>query len=136
MYEWKTKSANFVKRIQMHFEYHSICMNITLIHIILLIVSNTYMSQTAFVSARLSTWHICMNWKPSQQILWREFKCILSIIQFAWILRLSISFYWLLAIHICLRQLLSVQDCLPGTYVWTENQFSKFCEKNSNAFWV
>ena len=32
MYEPKTKSANFANRIQMHIEYHSICMIITLIH--------------------------------------------------------------------------------------------------------
>ena len=36
IYEPKTKSANFVEGIQMHFQYHSIRMNITLIHIILL----------------------------------------------------------------------------------------------------
>ena len=63
-YVWtKTKSANFVKRIQVHFEYYSVCINIL----------------------RLS--------------LQREFKFILSIIQFVWILRLSISIYWLLDIH-------------------------------------
>ena len=33
-----------IKRIQMHFEYYSICMNITLIHINLLIVRYAYVS--------------------------------------------------------------------------------------------
>ena len=34
------------------------------------------------------------------------------------------------------RQFFSAQDCVPGTYVWTKNQVSKFCKENSNAFWV
>ena len=38
-----------------------------------------------------------------------------------------ISIYWLLT---------HVPDCLPDTYVWTQNQVSKFCRDNSNAFWV
>ena len=44
MYEPKTNSANFVKKIQMHFEYHLICMNITLIYITLLIGWYSYAS--------------------------------------------------------------------------------------------
>ena len=44
MYESKSKSAKFVKRIQMHIEYHSIYMNITLIHINLMIVRYAYVS--------------------------------------------------------------------------------------------
>lgn len=51
-----------------------------------------HMSQAAFLSARLFTWHVCMNQKPSQQI----FKYILSTAHFGRILGLSISVYWLL----------------------------------------
>ena len=44
MFEPKTKSANFAKRIQMHFEYHSIFMNIAFVCITILIVRYTYVS--------------------------------------------------------------------------------------------
>ena len=59
-----------------------------------IMVVNTHVSGS-FSQRKLFTWHICMNQKPSQQILWREFKYILSTIRFGQILDLSVSVYWL-----------------------------------------
>ena len=61
----------------MDFEYHSICMNITLIHITLLIVRYAYVSDS-----------------------------------------------------------FSQGKTVPGTYIWTKNQVSEFCNEKSNIFIV
>ena len=57
-YEPKTKSANFVKIIQMHFEYHSMAWIFRLSIWLYWLVDMQHMPEETFLSARLSTWHM------------------------------------------------------------------------------
>ena len=97
-----------------------------------------YMSHSTFVNARLylayapENWK-CMNQKPSQQILYREFKYILNTNYFGWILDLSIPIYWLLLTQISqaafLSARLSTSDICINNEVITMNIIPSMSEK-------
>ena len=92
-------------------------MNVMHIHITVSIVRYKHVSGNFSQCKIVYLVHIYEP-KPSQHILWKEFKCILSIIQFTRMLHLSISLYWLLDMHVSWTAFLCVSARLSYMYVF------------------